>query len=93
MVTWGEYTGLEEWSQYMERLEFFFTANGIENKPENARRRKAILLSVFGSKDYGLVWNLFGPKKTTDASYLEIVRVLKNISNRNRQRLSSAINL
>ena len=50
-----EYTGSEESSLYMERVEFFFTANGIENTPENVGRRKAILLSVIGSKNYGLV--------------------------------------
>ena len=68
-----EYTGSKEWSQYMERLKFFFTVNGIENTPEDAGRRKAILLSVIESKNHGRVRNLSDPKKTTDASYLEIV--------------------
>ena len=72
-----EYTGSEEWSQHMERSEFFFTANGIDNTLENARRRKVILPSVNGSKNYGLVRNLLAPKKTTDASYQVLVGVLK----------------
>ena len=69
MATYGnmvEYTGSEEWSQYMETLEFFFIANGIDNTPENAGRWKAILLSVTGSKNYGLIRNLLAPKKTID---------------------------
>ena len=45
-----EYTRLEEWSQYMERLEFFFTANGIDNTSKDGGRQKAILLSVIRSK-------------------------------------------
>ena len=83
MATYGtmvEYTGSEEWPQYMERLEFFFTANGIDNTPDNVGGRKAILLSVIGSKNYGLVRRLLAPKKTIDASYLEIVGVLKTFS-------------
>ena len=81
MATYGnmvEYTASEEWSQLMERLEFFFSENGIDNTPENAGRRKAILPRVIRSKNYGQVRNLLAPKKTTDASYLEIVGVLKN---------------
>ena len=73
-----EYTGSKEWSQYMKRLEFFFTANGIDNTLDNAGRWKAILLSVIRSKNYGLVQNLLAPKKKTDASYVEIIEVLKN---------------
>ena len=78
MATYGsivEYTGSKEWSQYMERLEFFFPANDIDNTLDNAGRQKAILLSVIGSKSYGLVRNLLVPKKAADASYQEIVGV------------------
>ena len=35
-----EYTEPEEFSHYTEELKFFFTANGIEDAPENAGWRK-----------------------------------------------------
>ena len=41
-----EYTGSEDFSYYMERLEFCFTANGFKDTPENVGRRKTIRLSV-----------------------------------------------
>ena len=72
------YTRCEEFSHYMERLEFFFTANGIEDTPENAGRTKAILVSVIGSKTYGLFSDLLVPNRPTDKSHSEIAEFLKN---------------
>ena len=73
-----EYTGEgEEWSQYVERIEFYFTANSIENTAENAGRRKAILLSVIGGKTYGLLRDLLAPDRPSDKTYDEVVEVLK----------------
>ena len=69
-----EYTGDgEEWGQYVERIEFYFTANSIENTAENAGRRK-VLLSVMGGKTYGLLRDLLAP---SDKTYDEVVEVLK----------------
>ena len=39
------YQELEEWPQYVERLEHFFEANGIVGD-DNATKRRATLLSV-----------------------------------------------
>ena len=51
----GEFKGSEEsWTQYVERLEQYFTANEIKG----AKKQRAILLSVCGSKIYGLIRNL-----------------------------------
>ena len=75
MVTWWNIQGSKNGPKYMGRLELFFTANGIDDTLDNAERQKTILLSVIGSKNYGLVRNLLAPKKTTDASYLEIVGI------------------
>ena len=44
-----EYDAQEEWSQYIERLEFYFEADGVDN----ADQQRAILLSVCGSKTSG----------------------------------------
>ena len=41
-----EYDPQEVWSQCIERLEFYFEANGVDN----ADKQRAILLSVCGSK-------------------------------------------
>ena len=35
---------LEEWPQYVERLQFFFAANGIED----AGKKRSVFLSVVG---------------------------------------------
>ena len=45
----------------MIELEIFFTANGIEDAVENTGRRKIILLSVIGGKNFGLIQNLLAP--------------------------------
>ena len=39
---------LEDWIQYSERLEYFFTANNIDD----ANEKRAILLTVIGPKAY-----------------------------------------
>ena len=39
---------LEDWIQYSERLEYFFTANNIDD----ANKKRAILLTVIGPKAY-----------------------------------------
>ena len=37
----------EQWSHYIERLDFFFIANDIENYD----KKKAVMLSVFGAEN------------------------------------------
>ena len=64
----------------MNRLEFFFTDNGIEDTPENAGRRKVVLQSVIVCKTYGPVGDLLDPNRSTDKSYSEIVEVKKSLS-------------
>ena len=73
-----EYTGSKEFFYYIDRLEFFFTANGIENASVNAGRRKVILLNLIGKKIYGLARDLLALDRLTDKTYSEIVEVLKN---------------
>ena len=63
MATLGKLTEYdpeqEEWGSYVERLEFFFTANDITD----AEKKKAILLSSSGSKTYKLFRGLTAPAK------------------------------
>ena len=45
------------WATYVERLEFYFIANGIED-PE---KKRAVLLTVSGPATYKLIRNLSAP--------------------------------
>ena len=49
----------EAWATYIQRLEFYFIANGIED-PE---KKRAVLLTVSGPATYKLIRNLSAPKK------------------------------
>ena len=78
MATLGKLTEYdpeqEEWGSYVERLEFFFTANDITD----AEKKKAILLSSSGSKTYKLFWGLTAPAKPGDMTFAELVKLIKN---------------
>ncbi len=72
-----EYDPQEERSQYIERLEFYFEANGVDN----ADKQRAILSSVCGSKTYKLIRNLTMPGKPSDKTFEEIVELVQNHEN------------
>ena len=56
----GEFKEWEKsWTQYTERLEQHFAANEIKD----AKKQRAILLSICGCKTYGLIRDLLQPKK------------------------------
>ena len=59
---------------YVERLEFYFIANGIED-PE---KKRAVLLTVSSPATYKLIQNLSAPKKTSEKSYDELVALVKS---------------
>ena len=60
----GEFKESEEsWTQYVERLE---------------QRQRAILLSVCGSKTYGLICDLLQPQKPGDVSLKELLEKLES---------------
>ena len=65
--------GQEEWPQYTERVEYFFTANGIEGDDN----RLAAFLSIIGPQTYTLLANLVAPKKPGEKKYEEVVKELK----------------
>ena len=62
----------EDWSQYVERLSFFFDANGISE----TEKKRAVLLSVIGAPTYKLLSDLLSPDKPGDKSYTDLVKVL-----------------
>ena len=54
----------ETWEHYTERLGHYFDANGIgDESGDNKAKRRAILLSVCGSKVYKLICDLLAPAK------------------------------
>ena len=69
----------ETWEHYTERLGHYFDANGIgdESGDDNAKRR-AILLSVCGSKVYKLMCDLLAPAKPKEKLYLELVKLIQD---------------
>lgn len=64
--------GKEIWSQYVERLEHLFAANGITDKA----KMQSILLSSIGPDAYKLLWNLVSPAKPGEKSYKELVAIM-----------------
>ena len=71
----GEFKESEEtWTQYAERLEQYFAANEIKDE----KKQQAILLSVCGSKTYGLIRDLLQPQKPGDAGLKEILQKLES---------------
>ncbi|CAB4020384.1 Hypothetical predicted protein [Paramuricea clavata] len=66
-----EYDSQEEWSQYIEQLEFYFEANGVDDED----KQRAILLSVCGSKTYKLIRNLITPNKPSEKTFAELVEL------------------
>lgn len=62
----------EPWSAYVERMELFFEAYGVEDD-----KKVPTLLSTMGASAYGLLRNLVQPDKPKDKSFVQIVAALK----------------
>jgi hypothetical protein len=70
----GEYSEhTEQWATYTDPLSEYFAANEIEN----ATRKRAILNSVVGATTYKLISDLLSPQKPNEATFSEIVELLK----------------
>ena len=63
----------EEWTEYVERLEFYFVANGITD----STKQRAVLLSCYGSSTFRLLRSLVLPAPLTDFSFRELVAKMK----------------
>ena len=70
----GEFKESEEsWTQYVERLEQYFLANEVDD----VAKRRAILLSVCGSKTYALARDLLQPARPAEKTFKKIVDTLE----------------
>ena len=57
-----EFQENDNWIEYTERQEHYFTANRITD----VEKKRAVLLSSCGAKTYNLISNLVSPGKPTD---------------------------
>ena len=68
-----EFDGVkDDWLQYVERLEHFYTANGITD----ADKKKAVLLTVTCAVTYKVLRNILAPDKPGEKMYAELVEAL-----------------
>ena len=63
----------EGWDQYIERLEHYFSANGITD----SGKQRAILLTVIGAKAYSLLRNLVSPAKPGEKTFAELCKLMQ----------------
>ena len=67
----------EEWPQYVERLEYFFKANGIVGR-DNAEKRRSTFLTVIGPAPYKLLRSLLAPTRPDEKTFEQLAEMLKN---------------
>ena len=66
--------GKDDWSQYAERLEFFFEANGIKEDTKKC----PVFLTVIGLKAYKQLRSLIAPAKPDEKDYPSLVKAMKD---------------
>lgn len=62
----------EEWPQYAVRLRHYFEANSITD----AKKKRAVFLSVVGPATYKVLRNLFAPDKVGNKTFGECIEAL-----------------
>ena len=62
----------EDWTQYIERMEYYFLANGITS----ADKQRAVLISAMGAKAYKTLQNLITPHNPSDKTFKQLVEVM-----------------
>ena len=70
----GEFReSVESWTQNAERLDQYFEVNEIKDR----KKQKVILLSVCGSKTYGMIRDLLQPKRPSESDIKEVYTALE----------------
>ena len=76
MATFGQVgafiEGQEEWKQYVERLEQYLIANGVED----AGKKRAVFLSTIGPQAYKLLSGLVAPAAPSEKPYQDLVKAM-----------------
>ena len=68
-----EFDDSQDWVEFMEHLEQHFVVNGIEHD-----KKRAILLTICGSKTYSRIRNTVLPDKPKYKSYDQLVQLVKD---------------
>ena len=64
----------EEWSQYAERLEHFFAANGITS----IDKKHSVFITVIGGRAYKQLRSLVTPEKPGETDFVTLPEAMKN---------------
>ena len=64
----------EDWDTYVERVSLYLIANDVTN----AEKKRAILLSVCGTRTYHVIRDLVAPRSPKDLSFDEIVETVRD---------------
>ncbi len=67
---------VEQWTQYVERLEQFFVATNDVTGEDKKDKKRATFLSLMGRDAYNLLRSLIAPEKPSEKSFEELVAVL-----------------
>lgn len=67
--------GEEHFDAYLERLEQYFTANGLKDTDE---KTKAVFLTIVGKRTHSLLMDLCTPEKPSQKTFNELIELLKN---------------
>ena len=62
---------------YLEHVQLFMMANGVKDN-----KKFAVLISIIGSKAYGLLRNLLEPERPSEKTYDKLIKVLKQQTDR-----------
>lgn len=63
----------ESITSYLERVDYYFTANGVEDA-----KKVAVFLNAIGRETYNLLRNLLAPKKLAEQGLDELQKALKD---------------
>ena len=66
-------SALEDWTAYIEFLQFYFNANGISD----AAKQQAVLLSCCGPSMFRLLWSLVLLSSLTELLFKDLVVKMK----------------
>lgn len=72
-----QFNGKSNVAEFLERLGQAFIANDIPDQPENADKRKAILLSALSSEVYSTVRDICSPTIPSSKTYVQLADILK----------------
>ena len=66
----------EEWPEYVECVQHFFDANGLEAVETNMGKRRSTFLTLIGPTTYKVLRSLIEPSCPQDKTFEELVEVL-----------------